>query len=219
MMEIIEFPSVLYKITESSDGTTCSEYIAEFHEYVRPTMCPVLSEFCTFLTGIEQTTVDQARTIGEVYHDHIKWLHDHVPFGVPCIIATDGDWDLQTQLPRELRNKMLKRNKLYSTYINVKHEFEAIYATKARGMTNQLDFLGLTLDGRHHSGIDDTKNIAKIMLRIIEDGRTFQDFIIHTVDHDTDRSAKEHRSSQNITATNKDNKPWRNTKALWKTQK
>ena len=75
MMEIIEFPSVLYKITETSNNsvtsnntlTTRSEYVTEFHEYVRPTMCPVLSEFCTQLTGIEQDTVDRARTIDEVY--------------------------------------------------------------------------------------------------------------------------------------------------------
>jgi len=32
--------------------------------------------------------------------------------------------------------------------------------------------LNLTLDGRHHSGIDDTRNIAKILLKMIADSHT-----------------------------------------------
>ena len=33
-----------------------------------------------------------------------------------------------------------------------------------------LDYLNLEFIGRHHSGIDDTRNIAKILLKIISDG-------------------------------------------------
>lgn len=39
-------------------------------------------------------------------------------------------------------------------------------------MVGMLEYLGIKLEGRHHSGIDDTKNIAKILLRIISDGHT-----------------------------------------------
>lgn len=35
-------------------------------------------------------------------------------------------------------------------------------------MAEMLHLLKLPLDGRHHSGIDDAKNIAKIALRLME---------------------------------------------------
>ena len=43
-------------------------------------------------------------------------------------------------------------------------------------MTNMLDYLHIPLVGRHHSGIDDTRNIAKIMLKMIDQGHTFNNF-------------------------------------------
>lgn len=45
-----------------------------------------------------------------------------------------------------------------------KDEFESLYHCKGGGMTDMLAFLQLPLIGRHHSGIDDTRNIAAILI-------------------------------------------------------
>ena len=74
-MEIIEFPSVLYKIDEKNKSF---EYISEFAKYVKPTIVPILTDFCTELTGIEQSTVDKADTIDIVYKQHMQWIAQHV---------------------------------------------------------------------------------------------------------------------------------------------
>jgi len=37
-------------------------------------------------------------------------------------------------------------------------------------MTDMLAFLGLELKGRHHSGIDDCRNIAQVLIRMLRDG-------------------------------------------------
>jgi inhibitor of KinA sporulation pathway (predicted exonuclease) len=177
-MEIIEFPSVLYKINEING--TC-EFISEFAKYVKPTMNPQLTKFCTELTGITQETVNSAETIDKVYLAHSKWIESHVPYQADFVFATCGHWDLRTQLPREIRNKNLKTKRIYKTYINVKDEFEYFYKRKAGGMLGILDFLSLKLDGRHHSGIDDTKNIAKIMLTLIKSGHRFSNFYFNTL--------------------------------------
>ncbi len=172
-MEIIEFPSVLYKVVESK-----YELISEFSQYVKPTLNPKLTKFCTELTGIQQETVNNAKTIDIVYKEHIKWLTQHVPINSYLLFATCGNWDLKTQLPREIKNKKLKKHKYYSKFINVKAEFEYFYKKKAGGMVGMLQFLNLSLDGRHHSGIDDTRNIAKIMLKLIDDGHILDQFQI-----------------------------------------
>lgn len=172
-MEIIEFPSVLYEIDEENDTYT---FISEFSEYVKPTIETKLTDFCTELTGITQSTVDSAETIDIVYNKHIKWLNQNVPVGSEFIIATCGNWDLKTQLPREIKNKKLKKHKYYKCFINVKDEFNYYYKVKSHGMLDMLNFFNLQLIGRHHSGIDDTRNIARIMLQTIKDGHTFNNF-------------------------------------------
>ena len=40
------------------------------------------------------------------------------------------------------------------------------------GMVRMLNMLGLRLVGRHHSGIDDCRNIARIVQRMIQAGWT-----------------------------------------------
>ncbi len=171
-MEIIEFPSVIYKIDEINSTQT---FVSEFAKYVKPTLNSKLSAFCTELTGIQQSTVDAAETIDKVYAQHIKWLNTNIPMGAELVFATAGKWDLLTQLPREIKNKKLKKSKLYSKVIDVKTEFEYFYQMKAGGMTGMLDKLGMELEGRHHSGIDDTRNIAKIILHIIKSGHKFSE--------------------------------------------
>ncbi len=47
--EIIEFPTLVYNLQEDKVQAT-------FHEYVRPTITPTLTKFCTDLTGITQVS-------------------------------------------------------------------------------------------------------------------------------------------------------------------
>ncbi len=177
-MEIIEFPSIIYKINEKKETI---EFISEFSKYVKPTINIKLSDYCTSLTGIKQETVDIANTIDQVYQEHINWLVTNIPTDSNFIIATCGHWDLKTQLPREIKNKNLQTNNYYLTYINVKDEFERFYKIKSVDMPNMLKYLSLSLDGHHHSGIDDTRNIAKIILRMIKDGHKISNCVINKV--------------------------------------
>ncbi len=171
-MEIIEFPSILYKIEKHK-----ATFISQFHKYVRPTIHSKLTEFCKNLTGIQQETVDEAETIDIVYKEHIDWIIKNVPVDADLTFATCGYWDLKTMLPTELKNKKLKSNSIYKKYINVKDEYEFFYKKKAYGMVGMLNNLNILVEGRVHSGIDDTKNIAKILLKLINDGH--EDFKIN----------------------------------------
>ena len=179
IMEIIEFPSVLYKIDEKNKSI---ELVSEFSKYVKPTIVPILTDFCTELTGITQDKVDIADTIDIVYKEHRRWIAENVPASNKCIIATCGAWDLFTQLPREITNKQLQKCSYYNKFINVKTEFENFYSKKSGGMTNMLTKLNLPLIGRHHSGIDDTRNIAAIMLKMINEGHLYKNFTIKNVE-------------------------------------
>ena len=102
-------------------------------------------------------------------------------------------------LPNEITNKKLKPHKYYNKFINIKDEFNYFYNKNAKGtaciekhcfsihdyclfnnknyvfivkkgMIDMLKILKINLTGIHHSGIDDTRNITKILLHMIKDG-------------------------------------------------
>jgi ERI1 exoribonuclease 3 len=183
--EIIEFPSVLLQIEEKKVTK-----IDEFQEYCKPVINPKLSKFCTDLTGIGQETVDKADAFPNVFYRHYQWLQKHLKADDKCVIVTCGAWDLNVMLPIELKkwstrfdffssnssNLALYRfvtnpPKFYRNYVNIKQKFEEFYNDKAGGMPTMLKKLKLSLDGRHHSGIDDCKNISKIFEK--NDSRRF----------------------------------------------
>jgi ERI1 exoribonuclease 3 len=180
-MEIIEFPSVLCRVEQGATGKPTLVIVDELQQYVRPVIVPELSDFCTELTGIRQEQVSTARPFPEAYQTHYQWLTSHIKPGDTVHIVTCGAWDLNTMLPQELRRYPdLDSYPVYMEYINIKEAFGKCYGTeKASGMAGMLRHLGLQLEGRHHSGIDDCRNIQRILAEIVSTG--FTDWHVHQV--------------------------------------
>lgn len=155
--EIIEFPAVLI-------DATSLEPVAEFREIVKPTETPILSDFCTQLTSITQAEVDKGKPLDVVLDRFGAWLQ--AQGAEDAIPVTCGDWDLGIMLPKESKRKHLE-NKVpaaLSRWCNIKKPFaDAQKAARAPGMDGMLKALGITLVGHHHLGIDDSRNIARIL--------------------------------------------------------
>ncbi|CAD7955943.1 unnamed protein product [Amoebophrya sp. A120] len=148
------------------------EPVAEFHEYVRPTRFPVITPFCTHLTGISQTQVDAADPFLRVAN---RWLAEFMPRFPNCLLLTCGDWDFRSCLPSQLAlaaaGQFPSKNrarKVITHWCNVKEAYQLASGRKAKGMTELLDQLKLPLVGKHHSGIDDCRNLAKCCQKMIE---------------------------------------------------
>lgn len=161
-MEIIEFPSVLL-------DTSTMEVVDTFQRFVTPKKFPV-SPFCTELTGITQEQVDQhGRPFLEVLEEHQDWIRSHCQ-DTPVLLVTCGDWDLKTMLPQQCQQYKVQVPSVYRKWTNVKKPYSYRMNTRPTGMDGMLKVLKLTLDGRHHSGIDDSKNICKIVKELIKRG-------------------------------------------------
>ena len=171
--EVIEFPVAIL-------NTTTNQVVAYFHEYVRPTRNPILTSFCTELTGITQEMVDKADTYPEVYDRFTSFLQEHGMTDangdkkVSFSIATCGDWDFKTMFPQQMGLSSLSRPSWSSTWVNVKHSFAELTGTKARGLSSMLSPFGLSFKGRPHSGIDDVKNLVSICSAMVEKGFVFK---------------------------------------------
>jgi ERI1 exoribonuclease 3 len=159
--EIIEFPAVL---VDAQTGET----LVEFRQFVNTVFTGPVSKFITELTGI---TADQIYEQGVDWSECMKLFHEWcVRNGVhreSTTVVTCGDWDLKTMLPRQLmltKTRMTPRLEgLFACWNNVKIEYRNAHGyRKAHGMAAMLIDMDIELVGRHHSGIDDCRNIASI---------------------------------------------------------
>uniref|UniRef100_A0A7S2NG88 Exonuclease domain-containing protein n=1 Tax=Zooxanthella nutricula TaxID=1333877 RepID=A0A7S2NG88_9DINO len=177
--EIVEFPCVVV-------NARTLEIEREFHEYVRPTRHARLSTQCVQNTGIQQHMVDVADPLTAVLGRFYQWLGDFDDGSKACVV-TCGNYDLGTALPAEIDALGLPPPPaVLRQWVNIKvpfsqHVFGA-QGGKARGMANMLQLLGLQLVGRHHSGIDDSRNIANILKHLAQDGCVITPTGHHTYD-------------------------------------
>lgn len=156
--EIIEFP--VLKVNAKT-----FDIESEFHSYVQPVVTPKIDPFIMDLTGITQSMVEGQPTLPEVLKSLDEWMKKEglLERRAKFCFATCGDWDLKTALPVNCDYLQLHYPDYLKRWINVKSYFSRITHRDQCGMDKMLQYLNLKLDGRHHSGIDDSRNIAKIV--------------------------------------------------------
>ncbi|NXT76168.1 ERI2 exoribonuclease, partial [Zapornia atra] len=177
--EIIEFPAVLL-------NASTGDIEAEFHTYVQPQEHPLLSEFCTELTGITQNQVDEGIPLNICLSQFLKWIRkiqkekkiifssDTLSLSTseakPCTFVTWTDWDLGVCLQYECKRKQLRKPDILNSWIDLKATYRAFYNRKPQGLSGALQDLGIAFAGRQHSGLDDSRNTARLAWRLICDG-------------------------------------------------
>ncbi len=164
--EIIEFPAILIDVEKR-------EVVDTFHTYVRPTFHPLLTPFCTSLTGIAQHTVDAAPTFPEVWNSFTAWLAPLEPNSY-CMLSC-GAWDFKTLLPKNLQIHDINGEAFVSHTANIKTIFcDTKPGSKPAGLGGILKQLKMQFEGRPHSGIDDSRNIARIVLWLLNNNGNFK---------------------------------------------
>lgn len=126
--------------------------------------------------------MDAADTFPAVWTRYLAFLKAQDVWDNPSALAfvTCGDWDLKTMLPQQLglsfaddaTKKHDAEHVLFKRWINIKRSFHNVYGGKRRpgGLMSMLKALAITHEGRHHSGIDDCKNLLSIVERMRQDG-------------------------------------------------
>ena len=165
------------------DGSTeVGAEIGHFREDVRPVESTngagstrQLSEFCTQLTGITQSSVDGASPLAEVLEHFEAWLQERglvtaLEEGRAVLVA-HGGWDLGDQLPRECSRKGITLPSWFHSHADLKVIF-ALTCPENRGtsLKQMLDYLSIPAQGRQHSGLDDCRNFGRILQQLLKLG-------------------------------------------------
>jgi len=119
--EIIEFPVVIFDVKKK-------KRVAEFHTYVRPTVDPAITPFCTELTGITNDMAFKDKngkpnpTIEEAIVMLHKFLESKKIFEGEFIFMSCGDFD-GNQMSREAKFKGFSIPNYLQRWINLKKAF------------------------------------------------------------------------------------------------
>lgn len=149
-MEIIEIGAVMLE-------PTGFEVVGEFGEFVKPVRHPELTLFCRTLTNIPQDGVSHAEGFATVLNKLISWS-GRFPASTFC---SWGDYD-RNQFQQDCRFHNVAYP--FGEHRNVKREFSAWLGTSRRfGLGAALRALDLTFEGSPHRGIDDARNIARVV--------------------------------------------------------
>jgi 3'-5' exoribonuclease 1 len=154
--EVIEIGAV--KINQNGN------IISEFSKFAKPQFDTILTEFCTELTSITQDDIDNAEYLDKVLIEFNEWSKG-------SILLSWGGYDIR-QLKRDIESQ-----KVDIDWIEMKNrhiDFKRWYSNKNKlrkpcGMSKALKLEKLPLDGTHHRGIDDARNISKIFLNYINE--------------------------------------------------
>lgn len=154
-METIEIGAVMVEASSL-------QIVAEFNTFIKPMRHPILTLFCTTLTTIKQTDVDSAPTYPEAIQTLQHWLQPYENI----VFCSWGDYDYH-QLKQDSEYHQLPFP-IAAPHVNIKKLFSTTQQLpKAYGMNYALRLAGLTLQGTHHRGIDDARNMARLLPWIV----------------------------------------------------
>jgi len=176
--EIIEFPVVLLCLSSG-------KIVSEFHYYCQPMENPRLSPFCKNLTGITQELVDDGVPLATCLVLFRQWFdskcreyritvseeaatEDTSLSYATCV--TWSDWDLSLCLENECKRKQIRKPECFNAWIDIRSVYRSFYNRRPQGLNNALREVGLEFEGREHSGIEDARNTAKLVWRMVNAG-------------------------------------------------
>ncbi|KAI0928325.1 hypothetical protein AcV5_005929 [Taiwanofungus camphoratus] len=175
------------------------EIVDEFRSFVKPTWKPRLSQFCTNLTGITQKQVDSAPAFPQVLETFEIFLEENGLIEpktgrrlVRYCWCSDGPFDIRDfvvkqcfiskiGMPAWIKGDVLDvRSAVNSAFVlnrnRRRHRHHSLHSYNlpirlSLSIPRQLEVLSLSpFEGRQHSGIDDARNITRILVELAKRG-------------------------------------------------
>uniref|UniRef100_A0A0A9FM66 Exonuclease domain-containing protein n=1 Tax=Arundo donax TaxID=35708 RepID=A0A0A9FM66_ARUDO len=178
-VEILEFPVVMI-------DAQSMEFIDSFHRFVRPTAMSeqrvtgyIQGKYGKF--GVDRVWHDTAIPFKEVLQEFEDWIGNHNLWSKEqggslnsAAFVTCGNWDLKTKVPEQCRVSKIKLPTYFMEWINLKDIYLNFYNRRVTGMMTMMRELQMPVVGSHHLGIDDSKNITRVVQRMLADGAVMQ---------------------------------------------
>jgi len=152
-MEIIEIGAVLL-----GQGLLAED---EFNAFVRPVRHPQLTDYCRELTGISQGDVDGALPFPGVMASFSCWVEK-----TGAQLWTSWGMFDRIQFERDFALHGLQSS-LPPRHANLREAWGKSVGPPNPDFLEALGRAGITFEGRQHRGIDDARNIARLIPHVL----------------------------------------------------
>ncbi len=157
MNEIIEIGAV--KVNDYN------EVVSTFSRFVKPTINPILSDFCKRLTSISQENVDKSRTFPSIIQEFMDWVGVNEE---DYFLISWGKYDKQ-QLKQDCELHKLDVDWV-ENHFNLKPAYRSLKNLKDEpGLKKAVKLEGFEFTGIHHRAISDAENTAKIFIKYFKE--------------------------------------------------
>lgn len=82
------------------------------------------------------------------------------------------NWDMSKFMYAQCRWSQILLPWWSRLWMDIRQVFKVFYKLKIVFLASMLRHLSMTFQGRQHSGIDDSRNIARVLIRLMHDGCT-----------------------------------------------
>lgn len=89
-----------------------------------------------------------------------------------CALSTWTDWD-SVCLSKECARKKIQKPSYFAQWMDVRKIFMKRYLHKPVSFAMALKHVGLEFEGQPHSGLDDARNLARLVHKMRMDGAYF----------------------------------------------
>ncbi|PKK82831.1 MAG: exonuclease [candidate division Zixibacteria bacterium HGW-Zixibacteria-1] len=161
-METIEIGAVLADLNDRDS-------VREYDVFIRPVRNSILSDFCKNLTSIRQEDVDQAETFPVVFPKFLEWAGDPDEYTFASWSGYDK-WQFQNDCAFH------KMEYPFPTHFDIKKFFSKAHQNRKFGLSRAVRKSGLEFAGTHHRGIDDARNIWRVLRKIIDENEQLELF-------------------------------------------
>ncbi|HLO54281.1 MAG TPA: 3'-5' exonuclease [Saprospiraceae bacterium] len=135
-----------------------------FSKFIKPTVNPILSDFCTRLTSITQTDVDRSKTFPFIIQEFMDWIGIEEDF----VLISWGKYDKQQLIQDCELHKM--ETEWLEHHFNLKPAYRALKDLKDEpGLKKAVKLEGFEFTGIHHRAISDAENTAKIFIKYFKE--------------------------------------------------
>ncbi|HMT52010.1 MAG: exonuclease domain-containing protein [Saprospiraceae bacterium] len=141
------------------------EVTSSFSKFVKPTINPILSDFCKKLTSISQKDVDKAKKFPDTILEFQDWIGAEDD---SYVLISWGKYD-KTQLAEDCILHKLETEWLDYHY-NLKPAYKTLKSLKDEpGLKKAVKMEGFEFTGIHHRAISDAENLAKIFIKYFKE--------------------------------------------------
>ncbi|GET90313.1 hypothetical protein, conserved [Leishmania tarentolae] len=114
-------------------------------------------------------------------------------------MATDGPWDMRRFMYEcSVLRDGVDFPPLCYRYINVRHSYSEHFKCRQMKLTHMLKKMNMSFEGRRHSGIDDTRNIARVLAELFARGYRVHHVSTIKYTHRGDAFLESNRAAQEL---------------------